>query len=145
MSARTPIPIRRLKRRDEMRLRHTYWAMVLIVTASGSAAAEEPKVDEYARVEVRATLGKFAPSPIRRPEVWWYSLTVGRGAGQQTYLLDLATEDLRKQAKDLYGQPVVASGDLGVEEDAAGRPKGDPIRRLVIRVKTLQKADPPKK
>ena len=127
-----------------MRVRHAVGAGVLVLAAAWGGRAEDPKADEYARVEVRGKLARFEPSPIRNPQVWWYSLKVGQGKGAQFFRLDLTNEALRKLGKELDGQAVVVAGDLAAPEpEGADRP--NPLHRNVIRVKTLKKADQPKK
>jgi hypothetical protein len=129
-----------------MRVRDAVGVGAILLAAGWPAAAgDPPAVDGYARVEVRGLLERFQPAPIRRPQEKGHIVTVGRGTGRQSFHLDLPTDALRAKADELAGQAVVLSGELSVREVTDDRPKGDPLRENVIRVKDLKKADPPRK
>src|SRR4051812_28742365 len=104
-------------------------AVCFLALMSSWACADDPKPDQYVRVEIKGKLEKYAPNPIRMPNVKGYVVTVGRDGTQQSFELDLPNDELGDQAKDLAGKPVLISGELSFKTVTEGRPKGDPLRK----------------
>ncbi|HEX3152618.1 MAG TPA: hypothetical protein VHR66_31385 [Gemmataceae bacterium] len=105
------------------------------------AAAEEPKSSEYVRIDVRGELWEYVANPIRKPDIKRHIVTVGRGDTQQSFHLELGDDAARTQVKELLGKSVVITGDLTFRYETEGRPKDDPLRKNVIRVKSVKKAE----
>src|SRR5262249_36951900 len=93
----------------------------------------------FARVEVR---GKLEPWTFNYLERDRYAVTFQGKGGKQVFVLTLADEATRTAAKELDGESVVVTGDIGQMREGDGKRNETAITVMVVSVKTLKKGDP---
>src|SRR5262249_31493459 len=110
-------------------------------------AADDKPTGDFARVELRGKLGdrKFAFEAISRDRWDRWGVTVERKEGAQWFVLSIPDEATRKAATELVGQPVVVTGEIGLEQQGDGKRNETVVTVAVVTVKSLKKAEPPAK
>jgi hypothetical protein len=125
-----------------MNVRRAMWCWVSLVLGCLAATGQEP--GPFARIELRGELDRLQEDPIRRPSEVEYMIQVGPFKERNLYYLDLSTDELRAKAKALAGVTVVVKGDVKLLRVPDGPREGE-LRRVVVRVSDLKRAEPPKK
>ena len=103
------------------------------------ARADDKPDGGFARVELR---GKLEPWTFAYLERDRYAVTFRGKEGNQVFVLNLPDEATRKAAKELSGQTVVVTGDIGQMSEGDGKRRETVITVMVVSVKTLKKAEP---
>jgi hypothetical protein len=125
-----------------MNLQRAMWCGVSLVLGCLTATGDEP--GPFARIELRGQLNRLQEDPIRRPSEVEYMVLVGPFKERNLYYLDLSTAELRERAKALAGVTVVVKGDVKLLRVPDGPREGE-LRRVVVRVSEIKRAEPPKK
>jgi len=117
------------------------WVVLVVILCPTWSTASDPSPEEYARVEVRGKLidWRFADNMKDR-----YAVTIGGERSGVVYHLVLP-DAMRESVRKLVGEAVVVTGDLSIKTLSDG--KRLETRKVVgqLQVKSLTKADMPKK
>jgi hypothetical protein len=117
------------------------WVVLLVGLGASWSIAADDSPQEYTRVEVRGKLTHWDFAFNMKDN---YAVMIKEHGGGIFHLI-LPDDAMRNAARELVGQSVVVTGDLTITELSNSKRKATTMIVGQVRVKSLKKADPPRK